>query len=80
MNIDRQALAEFAARLQVTAERTSVTKRQLARLIPSGNASADATWKGTMASITSIDEEIAVMRRMLNAFWLRAVVPGAPLR
>jgi hypothetical protein len=81
MNIDRRALADFATRLQLTAERAAMAKRQLSRLLASGgNLSTDAALTGTLASIASLDEEIAVMRRMLNAFWLRAVGSGASLR
>jgi hypothetical protein len=68
MNIDRQTLAELAARLKHTSDAAVRSCDHLATL-----DSRDAVVAGTVQAITSLNKEIAVMQRILNFMWLRSV-------
>ncbi len=68
MKIDRQALAELAARLKLTSDAAVKTSHHLATL-----NSTDAVVAGTVEAITSLNRELAVMQRILNHMWLRSV-------
>ena len=68
MKIDRQALAELAARLKNTSDAAVRTSHRLA-----GLDSKDAVVVGTVEAITSLNLELAVMQRILNHMWLRSV-------
>lgn len=73
MIVDRAALTELATRLNLASDRAASTRRGLARVVHTEAAGLDDGWADTMAGITSIDEEIAVMQRILNALWLRSI-------
>ena len=73
MTIDRQTLAELATRLKNTSDTVHKTTHHLAAVPSTGNPSTDAAWAGTMEGMVSINNEIAVMQRILNVLWLRSV-------
>jgi hypothetical protein len=75
MNIDRRTLAELATRLKVTSDAAAQTGHHLASMHAIGDPSADAARR----SVISINNEIAIMQRILNVLWLRSMVrpPGS---
>lgn len=72
MHIDRQALAELARRLKTTSTTALLTRAQLAAIDAAGDPTTEAALAGSVAAVTSINEEIEIMRRILNMMWLRS--------
>jgi hypothetical protein len=80
MIVDRAALTELATRLKLTSDRAASARRDLSRVAHTETAGVDIGWADAMADITSIDQEIAVMQRILNALWLRSIARTRRIR
>lgn len=69
MPIDRKTLRELANRLKMTSDSVDRTSNRLAAIGSTQNPPTDPAWAGAIESMKSINNDIAVMQRIVNVLW-----------